>query len=63
MNAELKLLQEIEECRNEMNRLAKRYSLTSKHVVYVSSQLDYLLNKYESIKQKDQQPPYRKVSC
>ncbi|MFC7062956.1 Spo0E family sporulation regulatory protein-aspartic acid phosphatase [Halobacillus seohaensis] len=63
MKNERKLLNEIEDCRNDMNRLAKRYSLTSKHVVYVSAKLDFLLNEYEEIKQKDQQPPFRKVSC
>ncbi|WP_256371070.1 aspartyl-phosphate phosphatase Spo0E family protein [Halobacillus sp. Marseille-Q1614] len=61
MNAERKLLNEIEDCRNEMNRLTKKYSLTSKHVVYVSAKLDRLLNEYE--KKKDQQPSFQRVSC
>ncbi|MCP3031714.1 aspartyl-phosphate phosphatase Spo0E family protein [Halobacillus sp. A1] len=63
MNVEFKLLKEIEECRNEMNRLAKSHSLTSERVVYVSAKLDFLLNEYETLKQKHQQPTLGKVSC
>ncbi|WP_245807783.1 aspartyl-phosphate phosphatase Spo0E family protein [Halobacillus massiliensis] len=61
MSTERKLLNEIENCRYEMTRLTEKYSLTSKHVVYVSAKLDRLMNEYE--KNRAQQPSMQKVSC
>ncbi len=62
MKLETMLVREIEDCRKEMARLAKVHSLTSKEVVYMSVRLDHLLNEYEELKQKEQQPALRQAS-
>ncbi|UOQ44565.1 aspartyl-phosphate phosphatase Spo0E family protein [Halobacillus salinarum] len=56
------MLKEIEACRLEMQRLAKLHSLTSKEVVYMSVRLDHLLNEYEELKQREQQPALKEAS-
>lgn len=43
---QLKLEREIEQCRKHMIELSRVYSLTSKHVIQVSEELDNLLNTY-----------------
>lgn len=56
------LTKEIEACRVEMNRLASIHKLSSPEVVRVSVRLDRLLNEYEDLKYKKQQPTFQKAS-
>ncbi|ELK46928.1 aspartyl-phosphate phosphatase Spo0E family protein [Halobacillus sp. ACCC02827] len=56
------LTEEIEACRLEMTRLARSHQLSSPEVVRVSVQLDHLLNEYELLHNKKQQPALKKAS-
>jgi len=56
MEQEIFLINEIEMCREEMSRAARKNSLTSKEVLQMSIRLDKLMNEYENLKQKEQQP-------
>lgn len=56
------LTEEIEACRGEMTRLASLHKLSSPEVVRVSVKLDRLLNEYEALNYKKQQPTLQKAS-
>ncbi|SFK44177.1 Spo0E like sporulation regulatory protein [Halobacillus dabanensis] len=56
------LTEEIEACRVEMTRLASIHKLSSPEVVRISVKLDRLLNEYETLKYKKQQPALQKAS-
>ncbi|MCA1012522.1 aspartyl-phosphate phosphatase Spo0E family protein [Halobacillus halophilus] len=56
MKQEIFLINEIEMCREEMSRAARKNALTSKEVLQMSIRLDELMNEYENLKQKEQQP-------
>ncbi|ARI75356.1 aspartyl-phosphate phosphatase Spo0E family protein [Halobacillus mangrovi] len=62
MKREVILVKEIEHCRSEMNRVARVHPLTSPEVLRMSIRLDHLMNEYEGLKQKRQQPAYREAS-
>lgn len=62
MRNEVFLIQEIEECRVEMSRLARKHSLTSLRVLHMSVKLDHLMNEYEQIKEEKQQPTLKEAS-
>ncbi|KHE71302.1 aspartyl-phosphate phosphatase Spo0E family protein [Halobacillus sp. BBL2006] len=62
MKREVFLVKEIEACRTEMSRVARLYSLTSPEVLRMSIRLDHLMNEYEDIKQKRQQPALKEAS-
>lgn len=49
---ERKLLNEIEECRQEMLELSSKYALNSDAVILISKKLDKLLNKYQQLKSR-----------
>lgn len=49
---ERKLLNEIEECRQEMLELSSKYALNSEAVILISKKLDKLLNKYQQLKSR-----------
>ncbi|GEN54947.1 aspartyl-phosphate phosphatase Spo0E family protein [Halobacillus faecis] len=55
------LKKEIEACRVEMIRLASLHKLSSPEVVRVSVKLDHLLNEYDEITHKKQQPTLQKA--
>ncbi|MBN8237385.1 aspartyl-phosphate phosphatase Spo0E family protein [Halobacillus kuroshimensis] len=55
------LTEEIEACRLEMSRLARLHHLTSPEVVKVSVKLDQLLNEYDEVQHKKQQPALSKA--
>lgn len=52
MEQEIFLINEIEMCREEMSRAARKNSLTSKEVLQMSIRLDELMNEYENLKQR-----------
>lgn len=52
MYGEKALLYEIEQCRSLMMDLANQTSLSSHHVIEVSTQLDDLLNEYDKYKKQ-----------
>ncbi|WP_226585677.1 aspartyl-phosphate phosphatase Spo0E family protein [Halobacillus litoralis] len=56
------LTKEIEACRVEMSRLARLHKLSSPEVVRISVKLDHLLNEYDKIQYKKQQPTLKKAS-
>jgi hypothetical protein len=52
MYAEQSLLHEIEQCRLLMVNLAAQTSLSSHHVIEISTKLDNLLNEYDKCKKQ-----------
>ncbi|SEI07230.1 Spo0E like sporulation regulatory protein [Halobacillus karajensis] len=61
MTQETALKREIEACRKEMARLASLHKLSSPEVVQVSVKLDRLLNEYDALIYKKQQPALKKA--
>lgn len=47
------LLKDIESCRQEMVYLASHSSLSNQEVIRVSTKLDDLLNKYQTLQEKN----------